>query len=83
MRKVNVHFHGEEEVTKEPAYLIGDNIIVSDYHHGLVFRIVTVGYLDGDNYLVRDYRMAELNEKVSVEHIEKMSLLDYVSVVAK
>jgi hypothetical protein len=83
MRRINVHFQGEEEVTKEPAYLIDDNIIVSDYSHGLVFRIVTKGYLDGENYLVIDYRMAELDEKVSIEHIEKMSLLDYVSVVAQ
>lgn len=83
MKKVTVHFHNTDELLQEQAILFGDNILLSDYNDMLYFRVVTVGFRQEDSFHVREYKTAELPAKVSAELIGEMSLLDYVTAIAK
>jgi hypothetical protein len=83
MKKVTVHFHNTDELAQEQAILFGDNILLSDYDGMLYFRVVTVGFRQENSFHVRDYKTAELPAKVSAELIGDMTLLDYVSAIAK
>jgi hypothetical protein len=78
MKRVTVHFHNDNPVTQEQAYLFGGNILLADYENMLYFRVVTVGYRHGEEFHVRDYKAIELPVKVPAHLIEGVSLLDYV-----
>jgi hypothetical protein len=82
MREVTARFHTGSEVNEEKAFYL-DGILLSDYQGSFVFRVLTHALKKQDVIDVYEYRTVELSEKVSVDQIEPLSLLDYVKLIAK
>jgi hypothetical protein len=82
-REVIVHFINDPQAQDEQATLIGGNLLVFDYPNVMYFRIIVRGYVDGNHVYLEAYHTAELSEKVPADHIEKLTLLEYIRKVAR
>ncbi|MCA1059770.1 hypothetical protein LCL96_12510 [Rossellomorea aquimaris] len=82
-RRVTVHYINDPQAPTEQATLIDGNLLAFDIPNVLCLRIIVRGYIDGNQVYLDAYNEVELTDKIPVDQIEKLTLLEYIRMVAR